>query len=112
MPRDNAKRVVEGARNLSPFLGERMLAARFLDKSVVIRELLPQEMKLEMERLTQEEAIAAAHFLAAVVGKAHARQMGASIRREWRRDLNLCRTKTLDAPSWALDQRGRTGLQP
>jgi hypothetical protein len=55
MPRDNAKRVVEGARNLSPFLGERMLAARFLDRSVVIRELLPQDLKLEMERLTQEE---------------------------------------------------------
>ena len=45
-----------------------MLAARFLDRSVVIRELLPQDLKLEMERLTQEEAIAAAHFLAAVVG--------------------------------------------
>jgi len=100
MPRDNAKRVVEGARNLSPFLGERMLAARFLDRSIVIRELLPQDLKLEMERLTQEEAIAAAHLLAAVVGKAHARQMEASIRREWRRDLNLCRTKTLAAPSW------------
>jgi uncharacterized protein (DUF2252 family) len=100
MPRDNAKRVVEGARNLSPFLGERMLAARFLDRSVVIRELLPQDLKLAMERLTQEEAIAAAHFLAAVVGKAHARQMEASPRNEWRRDLNLCRTKTLDAPSW------------
>jgi uncharacterized protein (DUF2252 family) len=72
MPRDNAKRVVEGARNLSPFLGERMLAARFLDRSVVIRELLPQDLKLEMDRLTQEEAVAAAHLLAAVVGKARA----------------------------------------
>ena len=39
MPRDTGKRVVEGARNLSPFLGERMLAARFLDRSIVIREL-------------------------------------------------------------------------
>jgi len=55
---------------------------------------------LKWSDLTQEEAIAAAHFLAAVVGKAHARQMEASIRSEWRRDLSLCRTKTVDAPSW------------
>jgi hypothetical protein len=43
-----------------------------LDRSVVIRELLPQDLKLEMDRLTQEEAVAAAHLLAAVVGKARA----------------------------------------
>lgn len=30
MPRDNGRRVVEGARQLSPALGERMMAARFL----------------------------------------------------------------------------------
>lgn len=28
MPRNNASRVVEGARHLSPFLGDRMAAAR------------------------------------------------------------------------------------
>jgi uncharacterized protein (DUF2252 family) len=37
MPRDNALRVIEGARHLSPFLGERMRAARLLDRGVVIR---------------------------------------------------------------------------
>src|SRR3984885_5578191 len=39
MPRDNAKRVVEGARHLSPNLGQRMLAARFLNRAVFLREL-------------------------------------------------------------------------
>jgi uncharacterized protein (DUF2252 family) len=53
MPRDNAERVVEGARNLSPFLGERMRSARLMDKPVVIRELLPQDIKLEVEELDQ-----------------------------------------------------------
>ncbi len=53
MPTDNAKRVVEGARQLSPYLGQRMLAAKFLRKSVVIRELLPQDLKLEMDQLTK-----------------------------------------------------------
>ena len=55
------------------------LAARFLRRSVVIRELLPQDLKLEMERLTQVRPSRRPHFLAAVVGKAHARQMEASI---------------------------------
>ncbi|HEY1226503.1 MAG TPA: DUF2252 family protein, partial [Ramlibacter sp.] len=41
MPRDNAERVVTGATAMSPFLGERMLAARLMDRSVVLRELLP-----------------------------------------------------------------------
>jgi len=34
MPRDNAERVVAGARALSPNLGERMMAGRLFDKSV------------------------------------------------------------------------------
>jgi uncharacterized protein (DUF2252 family) len=100
MPRDNAKRIVEGARHLSPFLGDRMQAARFLDRGVVIRELLPQDLKLEMEQLNQKDAVAAAHFLAAVVGKAHARQMDKPTRDQWLSELSRYRSKTLDAPSW------------
>jgi len=75
MPRDYAKRVVEGARKLSPFLGRRMLPGHFLGTSAVLRELLPQDLKLEMDQLTREEAIGAARFLASVVGEAHAQQM-------------------------------------
>ena len=41
MPKDFAQRVVTGACNLSPFLGERMLANKFLGRSVVVRELMP-----------------------------------------------------------------------
>jgi hypothetical protein len=41
MPRDNARRVLTGATALSPNLGERMMAAKLLDRSVVIRELMP-----------------------------------------------------------------------
>ena len=40
MPQDNAERVVDGARHLAPFLGQRMRAERFLNKSIVVRELL------------------------------------------------------------------------
>ena len=42
IPRDNAIRVVTGAKALSPHLGGRMIAARFMDKGVVLRELMPR----------------------------------------------------------------------
>ncbi|KTB59763.1 DUF2252 domain-containing protein [Pseudomonas syringae] len=100
MPRDNGKRVVEGARHLSPGLGSRMVAVRMLDHSFFIRELLPQDMKLELDELTQPEAMQAAAYLAKVVGIAHARQMDLATRTAWIRDLQTNRSQTLDAPSW------------
>jgi len=98
--KDHGSRVVEGANKLSPFLGERMLAAHLLGRSVVLRELMPQDLKLEMETLTMDEAIAAARHLAFVVGRAHARQMDLKTRRSWLAVLNKSRAKSLDAPSW------------
>lgn len=100
MPADHAERVVLGARKLSPFLGQRMLAAHFLERPVVIRELLPQDLKLQLDQISRDEAKNAARFLAAVVGKAHARQMDSDTREEWRSELSRSRTKTVDAPSW------------
>jgi uncharacterized protein (DUF2252 family) len=100
MPKDFAKRVVTGACNLSPYLGERMLAAKFLSRPVVLRELMPQDLKLEIDRLTREEAVAAASYLAGIVGKAHARQMDAATRKRWMAELDRNRSKSLDAPGW------------
>jgi uncharacterized protein (DUF2252 family) len=100
MPRDNAERVVTGARNLSPFLGARMIATRLLGRAVFIRELLPQDLKLEIERLSHDEAMGVAEFLAHVVGRGHARQMNASERRQWLAELQRKRFGSLDAPSW------------
>jgi len=62
MPGDHAVRVVTGAQALSPNLGQRMLAARLLDRAVVIRELMPQDLKIEVDRLTQQEAMTMAHW--------------------------------------------------
>jgi len=100
MPRDNARRVVEGARHLSPGLGNRMVTARMLDNGFFVRELLPQDMKLELDQISQTQAIQAAGYLSRVVGLAHARQMDLSTRAAWIRDLQLNRSQTLDAPSW------------
>ena len=100
MPKDNAERVVEGARHLSPFLGERMRAERLQERSVVIRELLPQDIKLEIDQLTQAEAMDVARYLAQVVGKAHGRQMNHGVRAAWLKELRRGRSKTIDAPTW------------
>ena len=100
MPRDNAERVVEGARRLSPYLGQRMLPWRFQGRSIVLRELLPQDLKLEMNQLTRDEAISSARFLASVVGRAHASQLDQMARSQWLRTLRKSRSKKLDAPSW------------
>ena len=100
MPRDNGKRVVQGAQHLAPALGERMMAARFLGQSVFLRELLPQDLKLEIDQISHEEAVGAARFLAAVLGKAHGRQMDSPTRKSFLRDLKLRRSRRLDAPSW------------
>ena len=100
MPEDNAERVVTGARYLSPFLGSRMVAAQLLGKAVFIRQLLPQDLKVEIDQLTREEAVDVAEFLARVVGRGHARQLNASDRKAWFSELQRNRSKSLDAPSW------------
>jgi uncharacterized protein (DUF2252 family) len=77
-----------------------MRSARLMDKPVVIRELLPQDIKLEVDELDQAEAMSVARYLAYVVGKAHARQMDGSTRKSWLAELQRNRSKSLDAPSW------------
>ncbi|WXA96174.1 DUF2252 domain-containing protein [Pendulispora brunnea] len=99
MPRSNAERVVRGATSITPPLGARMLAARLLDHSVVLREVLPQDLKFDFGRLSQDEARKIAHYLGFIVGRAHARQMGDSEREAWCRELGR-HPKSIDVPSW------------
>ena len=85
---------------ISPLLGERMRASTLLGHPVFIRELMPQDLKLELTQLNFTEAIRAAEFLATVVGFAHARQMDSGTRVAWQEELNRHRTRELDAPLW------------
>jgi uncharacterized protein (DUF2252 family) len=98
--RNNAQRVVTGACELSPNLGERMLAVKLDGRDLVMRELMPQDLKFDLDRLTQEQAVAAARYLAGVVGKAHGRQMDLKTRSAWLAKLRKQHSKSLDAPSW------------
>lgn len=100
LPRSNADRVVEGARHITPSLGKRMSGARLLGRSVFLRELLPEDLMIEIDRISRNEAMKIAHFLAAIVGRSHARQLDDSTRRSWRRELGRGHSKRLDAPSW------------
>ncbi len=97
---NHAERVVTGACHLSPFLGERMLAVTLRKRPVVLRELMPQDLKLELDQLTQGQAVAAGRYLASVVGKAHGRQMDATTRGAWHKKLQGNRSKSLDVPNW------------
>jgi uncharacterized protein (DUF2252 family) len=100
IPANPAERVVEGARHLSPYLGNRMRASKLVDKPVFVRELMPQDLKIEIEQLSPDDATKTAYFLSAVVGKAHSRQMDNNTRMKWLKDLQNNRSKALDAPSW------------
>jgi len=96
----DAHRVVAGARTLSPNLGERMMAVAVCGRPVVLRELRPQDLKIEVSQFTRPEAIRAASYLAFVVGRAHASQMDEPTRRAWRGRLNREALGQLDAPPW------------
>lgn len=100
MPSHHGERVVEGARALSPNLGDRMASADIAGKPVFVRELMPEDLKLDIEQFTRGEAVAAARYLASVVGKAHGRQMGADDRKIWLRELTGRHPPDLAAPTW------------
>jgi uncharacterized protein (DUF2252 family) len=100
MPRDHGERVVKGAWHISPPLGNRMLALRVQGRPVFLRELLPQDLKLDIRHFAHEEALKIGRFLALVVGKAHARQMDIPTRKSWQKEISRSKTKSLGVPSW------------
>jgi uncharacterized protein (DUF2252 family) len=77
-----------------------MMAAKLLGRSMVLRELMPQDLKLEIDQLTREEAVNSARYLAEVVGKAHARQMDAATRKTFGATFKVRKSSPLDAPPW------------
>ncbi len=100
LPSDNGERVAAAAWALSPHLGSRMMPITMLGRSLFIRELAPQDLKLEVDQFSHGEAIRAARYLAFVIGKAHGRQLSAEQRSEWLSLLEADRRGMIDAPSW------------
>ncbi len=100
MPRRHGDRVVAGARALSQHLGDRMVSSSLLGRSVFVREVMPQDLKIEIEQLTAFETEPIARYLGGVLGIAHGRQMQASTWNTWRAELLRARHGDLNAPSW------------
>ena len=67
---------------------------------MVLRELRPQDLKIEVNQFTRPEAIRAATYLAFVVGRAHASQLNEEARAIWHAQLSVESIGNLDAPSW------------
>ncbi|CAN5847849.1 DUF2252 domain-containing protein [soil metagenome] len=97
---DPGERVLLGARALAPSLGTRMVAANMLDRSVFVRELLPQDLKVELDQISGDDARSVAFYLGQVVGRAHGRQLDPGARQAWQREMASRRSKSIDAPSW------------
>ncbi|MCJ2138133.1 DUF2252 family protein [Methylobacterium sp. J-026] len=87
IPADPAHRVVAGARALSPALGERMIAGHIGATPVIVRALLPQDLKIVAEQFSKGEGVRVARSLAVVVGRAHGRQFAPEARAAWRRQV-------------------------
>ena len=77
-----------------------MVAATMLGRSVYIRELLPQDLKVELDQITADEGRAVAYYLGMVVGRAHRRQLDVDQTRAWWTEMASHRTKNIDAPGW------------
>ncbi|MES1177533.1 MAG: DUF2252 family protein [Myxococcales bacterium] len=100
VPTHQGERVVRGTKALSPTLGERMVSGTVAGHSVFVRELMPQDLKLELEMMDDTEARTTARALARIVGLAHARQLDEPTRKQWRQDLEGAMSRSIEAPSW------------
>ncbi len=97
---DGGARVAEGARQMTPSLGNRLIGARLGETDVFVRELRPQDLKLEFGTITPKQARQVAAYLAGVVGQAHARQLSRPDRQAWLDDLTSNWSSTVETPSW------------
>lgn len=102
VPKDDAERVVRGARALSPPVGSRLLAATLGELPVVVRELLPQEDKVSVDGLEHDEACEVAGHLGAIMGRAHARQLDPKEAKAWRAAFGA-KGESPAPPRWLWD---------
>ncbi|MCC7539531.1 MAG: DUF2252 family protein [Deltaproteobacteria bacterium] len=102
-PEDDAARITSGALVLSPSIGGRMLPAQVLKRRVVVRELLPQDLKASLARLESDECEAVGHHLGAVIGRAHARQLTPADAASWKNVVSGSAHERVGPPRWLWD---------
>ncbi len=77
-----------------------MASATIAGKQVFVRELLPQDLKFDLEVLEAEEALEIGGYLGAVVAVAHARQMEPAQAADWLVEFRRTPADRLTAPGW------------
>jgi uncharacterized protein (DUF2252 family) len=100
LPRHDGERVVLGARALSPHLGSRMIWATVNGTPVSVRELLPQDLKFELDAMDEREALELGTHLGGVIGIAHARQLEPADCAAWLAELRRELASRTSAPAW------------
>lgn len=100
LPKHDGERLVQGARALSPNLGARMIAGTVRKIPVTIRELLPQDLKFELDAMSDADAEPLASYLGAVVGIAHARQLEPADCAAWLEEFRKEHPANSTAPAW------------
>ena len=100
LPKHHGGRIVEGARALSPNLGARMIAGTVSKVPVSARELLPQDLKLELDAMNDADVDPLAAYLGAVVGIAHARQLEPADCAAWLEAFRKEHPANSTAPAW------------
>jgi uncharacterized protein (DUF2252 family) len=77
-----------------------MIATELMGKPVLLRELLPQDLKIEINRLSPGDATKVAGYLGHILGEAHVRQMDKASAATWRKEILRRSSRRFDAPSW------------
>ena len=89
-----------------------MLPAIFLGKPVFVREIMPQDLKFEIRRISIDDAKSIAKYLAYIVGLAHARRLSQLKRKAWLAELSTQPIKNIGRAVMALEQCRCAGSSP
>ncbi len=100
LPSHDGERVVAGARALSPYLGTRMIAATVMKKPVFVRELLPQDIKFELDAMADADVDDVSTCLGSVIAIAHAQQLTSAQCAEWLEAFRREHAPRSTAPAW------------
>lgn len=101
-PKDDAERILQGTRALAPAFGARKLGAVVQGRSVIVRELMAQERKVNLDGCKRDELADLGGSFGEMLGRAHGRQLEANVARAWRSTF-AARRPDGAPPSWLWD---------
>ena len=100
LPAHDGDRVVAGARALAPHFGARVIAATVMGRPVFVRELLPQDLKFELDAMADADVDDLGIYLGSVIAMAHARQLSSAECAGWLETFRREHASRSTAPGW------------